>query len=439
MTELPISLPPLCEAHGISHSFAFPDGRPHLVLDHISLTIHPHEIVALLGPSGCGKSTLLRILAGLLQPAIGIVTYRGAAFTGINPGMAMVFQGFALYPWMTVAQNIRVVLVATGLPHVEIDPCIDRVLRLVGLVGYEDVYPRELSGGMKQRIGVARALALDPEILFLDEPFCHVDALTAEILRSEVLDLWRATAGRLTSILLVSHDIPEVVLMADRIVLLGANPGRVRTIIANPVPSPRDPRSAEALAFLDQLHDLITGHELPDQPRTAVVVPTPEPLPRVKALQVIGLLEFLRAHGGSEDLYRIGAETHQEIGTVIAVIKAAELMELIDTPHRKVVLLPRGRQLVEAEIGRCTALWRDCLRSLNLFQQIERLAAAGPEAGVQRDQIYALLVQVLPSEDHVGLFKTIVNWGRFGGLLAYDEERALLSAEFRFKGGGLHQ
>ncbi|HEX3132206.1 MAG TPA: ABC transporter ATP-binding protein, partial [Planctomycetota bacterium] len=290
----------LCESVGVGHDFPQPDGRPHTILANINLAIHAHEVVALLGPSGCGKSTLLRILAGLITPTCGSVNYRGKPFTGINPGMALVFQSFALYPWMTVADNIRVVLVATGLGEDEIAKRVDHVVRLVGLGGSVGAYPRELSGGMKQRVGVARALALDPEILFLDELFCHVDSLTAESLRADVLNLWASAVGRLRSILLVSHDIPEVVMMADRIVLLGANPGRVRTIVENPLPRPRDLRAPAALALIDRLHDLITGHEMPDLPPLAPVVGVAlaEPLPHVKTMQVHGLLERLRDHGG---------------------------------------------------------------------------------------------------------------------------------------------
>ena len=420
----------LCECSGISHDFQLPDGRPHTVLDGIGLAIHAHEVVALLGPSGCGKSTLLRILAGLIAPTRGTVAYRGQPFAGINPGMALVFQSFALYPWMTVADNIKVVLVAAGLAAAEIARRIDHVVRLVGLEGSADAYPRELSGGMKQRVGVARALALDPEILFLDEPFCHVDALTAESLRVDVLELWASAAGRLSSILLVSHDIPEVVMMADRIVLLGANPGRVRTIVENPLPRPRDLRSPAALALIDRLHDLITGHEMPDPPAPGPAAgPAPaEPLPHVKTTQVLGLLERLRAHGGSDDLFRISTETHQEFGVLIGVVKAAELLDLVDTPQRQVVLTPLGRRMAEADPVAVVALWRDCLLTLSLFREIHQLVLQRGARGLDRDLVKDVLVLALPNEKYDTLFATVINWGRFGGLFTYDAHRHVLHA-----------
>ena len=256
----------LCEAKSISQQFTLPNGQPLQVLADVSLSIYPNEIVALLGPSGCGKSTILRILAGLIKPTQGEVLYHGEPLHGLNPGVAIVFQSFALYPWMTVAENVRVVLEAAGIAPAEIDERAERVIRMVGLAGFEDAYPRELSGGMKQRVGMARALSVDPEILFMDEPFSQVDALTAESLRAEVVDIWAALDKNPSSILMVSHDIKEVVYMADRIVVLGANPGRVRTIVENHLPRPRDYRSPEVLALVDQLHDIITGHELPDVP-----------------------------------------------------------------------------------------------------------------------------------------------------------------------------
>src|SRR5689334_18846462 len=285
----------LCEARNVSQQFSLPNGKSLLVLDNVTLAIQPNEIVALLGPSGCGKSTILRILAGLIHPTQGEVRYHAAPLKGLNPGVAIVFQSFALYPWLTVTQNVQLALKAAGVARAEADRRAANAIRLVGLTGFEEAYPRELSGGMKQRVGMARALSVDPEILLMDEPFSQVDALTAESLRAEVLDIWSAKELRLSSVLMVSHDIHEVAFMADRIVVLGgANPSRVRTVIQNELPRPRDHRSPEYQKLVDSLYEIITGSELPDLPAPAAPVPlVTEPLPPVSPSEVIGLLEYL--------------------------------------------------------------------------------------------------------------------------------------------------
>ena len=219
-------------------SFERDGGKPLRVLEDITLDVRPNEVLALLGPSGCGKSTILRIVAGLIRATGGEVLYHGSPLEGVNPGVAIVFQSFALFPWLTVERNVAVVLRTLGLDEAAAREKARRAIRMVGLEGFREAYPRELSGGMKQRVGMARALAVDPEVLLMDEPFSQVDALTAQALRAEVLDIWDDRERNPSSILMVSHDIGEVAYMADRIVVLSANPGRIRTIVENTLPRP---------------------------------------------------------------------------------------------------------------------------------------------------------------------------------------------------------
>jgi NitT/TauT family transport system ATP-binding protein len=412
----------LCEAQHVSHDFTLPNGQRLRVLEDISLSINADEVVALLGPSGCGKSTILRILAGLIRPTHGDVLYHSRPLVGLNPGIAIVFQSFALYPWMTVRQNIQAVLEAAGLSSDEITSRATRAIRMVGLAGFEDAYPRELSGGMKQRVGMARALAVDPEMLFMDEPFSQVDALTAESLRAEVLDIWASQERNPSSIVMVSHDIKEVAFMADRIVILGANPGIVRTIVQNSLPRPRDYRSPELLALVDQLHEIITGSELPDAPARAVPeTGIIEPLPDVSTSEVIGLLEYLDARGGRQDLFRITGDTNQEFGRVIAVTKAAEMLDFVDTPKRTVVLDVAGKRFVQAGPDERKAIWRDQLLKLCLYREVVEILKRQPDHEIDADIVMETIIMRAPHENYEKIFNTFVRWGRFGELFTYDE------------------
>jgi len=246
----------LFEVQHVSKSYPQQHGKIIHVLKEIDFAVHPHEVVALIGASGCGKSTLLRIIAGLIPPTKGQILYRKKPLTGLMPKSSIVFQTFALYPWMSVRENIDIVLKAANVSQKEREKKIKEAIALIGLKGFEDAYPRELSGGMKQRVGIARALVRDPELLFMDEPFSELDAFTAESLRSEVMQIWANKAVPLSSILLVSHDVYEVAYMADRIIVLGIHPAEVVTILKNKIPHPRDYRSAEFLKLVQQLHDI---------------------------------------------------------------------------------------------------------------------------------------------------------------------------------------
>ena len=415
----------LSELKDIEVVFPQPGGKTLRVLDGINLSFLPNEIVALLGPSGCGKSTILRVLSGLITPTKGEVSYHHEPMVGLNPGVAIVFQGFALYPWMTVTQNVQLPLKAIGLPPGDMQKRSDDAIRMVGLTGFEEAYPRELSGGMKQRVGIARALSIDPEMLLLDEPFSQVDALTAESLRAEVIDIWAGHHRRLSSVVMVSHDIKEVAYMADRIVILSANPGRVRTIVANHLPRPRDYRSQDFLRLVDQLHDLITGHEMPDVPPEAVQPSAIEPLPECTVSQIVGLLEYLDARGGREEIFRIAADTHSEFGRMLSVVEGAELLDFVDTPKRLVVLEPLGQRFVKAGPEERKTIWRDQLLRLKLYQIVKEALQRQP-AGVDRDFVLETMVIHLPQENYEKMFQTFVRWARFGNLFAYDENNQLL-------------
>ncbi len=413
----------LSEARAVTHDFRLPGGQMLRVLEDVDLALQPGEVVALLGPSGCGKSTLMRILAGLITPTSGEVLARGRPLAGLHPGVAIVFQSFALFPWMTVTENIRTVLDARGVAPEEAGERVQRALQRVGLAGFERSYPRELSGGMKQRVGMARALSVNPELLFMDEPFSQVDALTAESLRAEVIDIWAAPERNPSTILMVSHDIKEVVYMADRIVVMAANPGRVRTIVENRLPRPRDYRSPDLLRLVDGLHDIITGGEMPDEPAgaapaTGAIEPIPDALPS----EIVGLLEYLDARGGTEELFRIVADTHREFGHLITVVKAAEMLDFVDTPKRVVMLTPDGRAFLKANDEQRRAISRAQLLKLRLFRDLVEVMKRQPDHMIDREFVLEMIAMSMPAENWQRMFSTILRWGRVARLFTYSED-----------------
>jgi NitT/TauT family transport system ATP-binding protein len=423
----------ILELKGIQKSFDRGTGKPLRVLEDINLAIGQGEFVCMIGPSGSGKSTLLRIAAGLIEPSKGQVFSHGQLHEGLLDSLAIVFQQFALYPWMTMEKNVQVVLRAKGLESRDIKERTRSAVKMVGLEGFEEAYPRELSGGMKQRVGLARALSVDPEILFMDEPFSALDALTAEGLRAEVLDIWKDRGRNPSSVLMVSHNISEVVFLADRVVVLSANPGRIRTIVDNPLPRPRDTRSPEYLNLVEQLHDIITNAELPDLPVSTVAPAVQEeivePLPNnAHVSDMMGLLEFLEAQGGACDLFQVVALTHVPFEKVLPTVKALEMLELVETPKRMVILTPLGREFVQSGMDQRKVIWRRQLLDLKLFRVVKELLELR-EGELSREELFQEISNRLPMEDPELTFENIVHWGRFGELFAYRKDRGVLTFE----------
>jgi NitT/TauT family transport system ATP-binding protein len=433
---IPVHVPPICELREVSKTFARPDGQANPALQGISLDIRPNEIVAIIGPSGSGKSTLLRLLAGLMAPDSGEVRYHGEPLRGLNPGVALVFQSFALYPWMTVKRNIEMVLQARSLDEEVIKSRTQFAIRVVGLEGFEEAYPRELSGGMKQRVGLARALSVDPEILFLDAPFSHLDALTAENLRQEILDIWIDAERNPSSILMVSHDIKEVLTMADRIAVLSASPGHIRTILENPLPRPRDARSMPFLRLMDQLHDIIISSELPDEaaPRpmwpsgAPAGAPAIAPIPKANITKVLGLMEMLDLKAGRQDIYDLCAELNHEFGDFLEVVKSAELMGFVTTPGSDVEMTPLGRTLLAARANERKPLLRAQLLKIGLFHHFVNLLGALESRSVTKEIMVDEIILRLPNQRPAATFDTLINWGRYAELFGYnkDEDRIYL-------------
>jgi NitT/TauT family transport system ATP-binding protein len=431
MKEFPDSNGPrvLCDLRGIAQDFTLPNGKAFRVLEDIDLSVRGNEVITLLGPSGCGKSTLLRLLAGLLQPTRGQVLYHGAPLVGLNPGVSLVFQSFALFPWMTVTENITAVLHAAGWDPTDVDRRAESIVKTVGLTGFEEAYPRELSGGMKQRVGIARALSVDPEMLFMDEPFSQVDALTAETLRAEVIDLWSTKDKNPLSIVMVSHDIKEVVYMADRIVVMGANPGRVRTVVDNRLPRPRHYRDTAFLEMVDRLHDVITGLEMPDVADDAGAPDVAEVVPDATPIEISGLIEYLDERGGKQDAFKIAADTHLEFGWVLVVAQAAELLDLVETRGRSVVITPTGQRFSRADQAERRSIWREGLLKLCIFRETLKLVRDSGAREIDAARVLAMINAAMPQENEQRVFAALVTWARFGNLLAYDEDRKMIALQ----------
>jgi NitT/TauT family transport system ATP-binding protein len=417
---------PIIEACQIEKRFEQPDGREIQIIAPLDLSVEPDTIFALLGPSGSGKSTLLRILSGLTAPSSGTVLVHGQSLDGCSPNIGIVFQSFALFPWLTVQENVEVPLVARGLPHPDRHRQASLALAMVGLKGFENAYPKELSGGMKQRVGFARALAVNPEVLFMDEPFSALDVLTAENLRGELMELWLKDQIPTKSIFLVTHNIEEAVLLADRIVVLGTHPAKIRADFRVSLPQPRDRKSAEFLVYVDYIYKVMTRPEQEFGPFTKLPTPAKpafQVLPHATAGGMAGLLEFLNDRGGKEDLYHLAEELLMEVDDLFPIVDEAVMLRFADSTQGEVQITPAGKQFAEADIATRKKLFREALLGhVTLIQQIRNALERKLDKAVPLEFFQDVLDEHLSQEDAQRQIDTAMNWGRYAEIFTYDSE-----------------
>jgi NitT/TauT family transport system ATP-binding protein len=423
--------PPIIEARKIEKSYKQPDGHEIQVIAPIDLSLEPDTILAVLGPSGSGKSTVLRMLTGLLPPTGGEVLWHGKPVAECSPNVAIVFQSFALFPWLTVLENVETPLLARGIPEEERRHRALHALSTVGLANFESAYPKELSGGMKQRVGFARALAVEPEILFMDEPFSALDVLTAENLRGELMELWLAKKVPTRSILLVTHNIEEAVLLADRIIVLGKSPATIRADFRVPLERPRDRKSATFLLYVDYIYKVLTQPQLelapPSKPALGAKAPT-QILPHSRPGGIGGLLELLVDRGGEEDMYHVAEDLLLEIDDLLPIIDGATLLGFATVREGDVVITSEGREFANASIGQRKNLFRKAvLARVTLLQQMKAALEKKSDHKMALEFFRDLLDEHFTEEDEKKQIETALNWGRFAGIFNYDSESDELS------------
>jgi NitT/TauT family transport system ATP-binding protein len=410
-----------------------------LVLKEVSLEIREGEIVAILGPSGSGKSTLLRVLAGLAAVSTGDVRFHGEPQRGPNPHIAIVFQTFALFPWLTVYQNVELGLLNSDVSETARRRRILEAVDLIGLDGFEDAYPKELSGGMRQRVGFARALVVQPELLFMDEPFSALDVLTAENLRKELLSLWRSRKIPTKAILMVTHNIDEAVLMGDRIVVMGANPGVVRVDMPGLPMAERGKDRPEQVRLVDYIYTVISrpGEQVPPfRPEAPPARPVAMPvrpfqvLPHVSVGSVTGLVERLHAEGDRADLYALGRELQMEVDDLLPLVQAIDMLGLGNIDAGDVYLTPVGIHFAEAGVLEEKEIFREQARgNLQLIQHILRMLAASPQGRIRDDEVRAMLEGHFSREEAERQLETATDWGRYAELFSFDETVGVFERE----------
>jgi NitT/TauT family transport system ATP-binding protein len=420
----------LLDIHGLRHTFPKADGGDLLVLDGIELEVAQGQIVGLLGRTGSGKSTLLRLIAGLAQPSDGSVTYLGQPVLGPAPGIAMVFQGFALFPWLTVLENVQLGLEALGLPDPEIRKRALAAIDLIGLDGYESAYPRELSGGMRQRVGFARALVVHPNILLMDEPFSALDVLTAETLRTDFLELWGDGKLPIKGVILVTHNIEEAVLMCDRILLFSNNPGRIIREIGVNLPQPRNRLDPPFRELVENIYVAMTARTPNAQAGRQITINTV--LPRVSANLFSGLIETLAAapYNGKADLPVLADELHMEVDELFPVAEAMQMFHFAEVEGGDIKLTDTGKQF--AEFGtddRKKLFQKQLLAYIPLATHIRRVLQERANHVAPKSRFLDELEDHMSTEDAEHTLRAVTAWGRYGEAFAYDDDTGMFSLE----------
>lgn len=418
---------PIIAASNLEKFYPQPDGSRIQVISPTNIAIYPGQIIALLGPSGCGKSTMLRMLTGLSPTSGGTVFWHGQPVRDESPNVSIVFQSFALFPWLTVLENVEAPLEARGVSVVERHKRALRIIDSVGLDGFESAYPKELSGGMKQRVGVARALVVEPEVLFMDEPFSALDVLTAETLRGELMELWLGKKIPTRAIFIVTHNIEEAVILADRIIVLGRNPAHIHAEFNVNMGHPRDHKDPRFTELVDLIYKALTQQDLPEpavggQPDTGghrrkeVVM-----LPHTRPGGMAGLLEILEDHGGRADLHVLADELSLEVDALLPTVDTATLLGLLKLEEGDAILTDEGKAFSHADIQERKAIFRKAvLANIPLLRQMEQALKAKSNRTLPAEFFQDLLDEHFSEDEARRQLETAIQWGRYAELFDYD-------------------
>jgi len=426
----------LLDVRDVRKTFQKADGGELLVLDGVNLRVNEGEIVCLLGRSGSGKSTLLRVIAGLANSSAGTCNYLGRLVTGPAHGIAMVFQSFAIFPWLTVFENVALGLEAQRLPKDEIRRRSLAAIDLIGLDGFESAYPRELSGGMRQRVGFARALVVHPTILLMDEPFSALDVLTAETLRTDFLDLWTEGRMPIKGVVLVTHNIEEAVLMCDRILVFGSNPGRILSEIPVPLPQPRNRLDPSFRALVERIYVEMTARMTAEgasaRNENFPGLGIGSVLPRVSSNLLSGLMETVAAapFHGTADLPKIAHDLKMEIDDLFPVAETLQMMRFAEVAGGDIKLTDVGLSFANAAVDERKRIFaRQLLNYVPLAAHIRRVLDERPSHVARKSRFFDELEDFMASDAAEQTLRAIVSWGRYAEAYAYDDEHASFSLE----------
>src|SRR5216684_8485136 len=417
---------PIIEARQLEKFYPQPDGGRIQVIAATDLAIYPGQIIALLGASGCGKSTLLRMLTGLSPASAGSVCWHGQPVQGESPNVSIVFQSFALFPWLTVLENVEAPLEARGFAPMERHKRALRIIDAVGLDGFESAYPKELSGGMKQRVGVARALVVEPEVLFMDEPFSALDVLTAETLRGELLELWLGNKIPTRAIFIVTHNIEEAVVLADRIIVLGKNPAHIHADFKVEIAQPRDRKAPRFVELVDGIYRVLTHPDLRHDLVEAAVAGTvvqhrPIMLPHTRPGGMAGLLEIVADQGGRVDLHRLANDLSLEVDALLPTVDTAVLLGLLRVEEGDAIITPEGQEFARGDIQTRKNIFRKAaLANVPLLRQMEQALKAKSDRTLPDEFFRDLLDEHFSEDEARRQLETAIQWGRYAEIFDYD-------------------
>lgn len=434
----------LIRAKGITKSFPKTEGGQLLVLDTLNFHLRKGEIITIIGKSGSGKSTFLRILSGLTRPTKGLMYFKNTLINKPVPGIAMVFQNFALMPWLTVLENVELGLEAQGVSKNIRRKRALQAIDTIGLDGFESAYPKELSGGMRQRVGFARALVVEPELLLMDEPFSALDILTSENLRNDLLDLWHSQSTNIKGILCVTHDIEEAILMANRIVIFSSDPGKIRKELIVNLPYPREPQSPEFIALLDQIYiemstsdrERIARAKAEPGKRPTVTTQLPDYAYRVPEVDISGLTGLLEnmlnheADGQKINLPKLAESLHLDANNLFQLTEVLDMLRFVKIIDGETTLTAAGKYFAEADILKRKQLFAEhLLKYIPLAKHIRYALDQANNHHILEDEILDELENYFSEDESERILRTIIDWGRYAELFAYDYDSGELSLE----------